>query len=297
MNFLSIISLFGYSEESPEMKVIFKQLQILTKPELEIGDRIYKKKKSGIELGFFSRYNFESQYGAPRKIFTESPQECFLRSISLGDYHQNSVFDFALPKGLLFKDKPDTVLQKLGTKAKEIGETSYGEYMAFKIEQHEWIIGFNKKRELICLNIWLMTKQELLLIEMKRLLKGQDAFIQSTRKSELEALKNKLPTLKWRKRMKQGDHLFDDKNIKAIETALLVFIDDLLLSIAKKKGAPIYAAVKRLVLHINKLNDRFNGFIETTEREELVSFIQKSVGYTGFQTEKDFDITEAVRMW
>lgn len=297
MDFYSIISLFGYSEESPEIKALLKQLQILSKPKMSIGDRVYKKKKLGIELNFVSRYNFENRYGMPKKIFTQSPEECFFQSVSFGDYAQNSVFDYELPMKLLFKDKPDTVIQKLGVKAKETGKTSYGAYMAFKIDRNEWVIGFNKNREMICLNVWLMNKQEQLLVEMKRLLKGQDAFITSNHKSELEALKSNLPTLRWRKRMKQGDNLFNETNVAAIESVLLIFWDDLFECIIKKKGASVYAAVKRLVLHINKLNNRFDGFIETTEREELVFFIQQSVNLTGFRTEKDFDITEALRTW
>lgn len=297
MDVRSIISMFGYSEESPEMKAIFKQLQILSKPELEIGDRIYKNKKMGIELNCLSRYNFESRYGEPRKIFTQSPEESFLQSVSLGNYNQNSVFNQALPVELLYKDNPGTVLKKLGVKAKEAGETTYGEYMEFKINELDWVIGFNKKRELICVHIWLMTKQERLLIEMKRLLKGQDKLITTDNQSELETMRNKLPTLKWHKRMQQGDTLFTEQNIAEVATALVAFIDDLLLCTAKKKAAPVYASVKRLVIHINKLNSRFDGFIETMEREELVPFIQQAVHYTGFQTEKNFDITEAVRMW
>jgi len=97
--------------------------------------------------------------------------------------------------------------------------------------------------------------------------------------------------------MLEGDNIFNDENITETSKELDVFIDNLKDAVLKRNSKNIYNATKKSVKLLNKLNERFDDFIETTEREELCEFIDKCIRITGFEIEKDFDITQEWREW
>lgn len=105
------------------------------------------------------------------------------------------------------------------------------------------------------------------------------------------------PTLKWKQRMDDGDGAFNKKNISDTESALDAFIENLVAATEQQKANAVYAAVKKVVSNLNKLNEKHDSFIETTEREELVEYIHSAVRLTGFAIDKETDLTEEWREW
>jgi hypothetical protein len=114
---------------------------------------------------------------------------------------------------------------------------------------------------------------------------------------KLESLKNGMPTASWRDRMSDDDDLFTDDNIEASEEALENFIDALIDLGDKPSQDDIMSCVEEVVLKFNNLNEEYDSFIETMEREELWEFIDKSARKAGLKVEKDDDITEEWREW
>ena len=75
---------------------------------------------------------------------------------------------------------------------------------------------------------------------------------------------------------------------------LTEYIDNLVVATKEKKANKVLSAVKKVVLSLNKLEQKY-GHIETIEREELCPFILDAVKTTGFQC--DYDLTEEWREW
>jgi hypothetical protein len=57
----------------------------------------------------------------------------------------------------------------------------------------------------------------------------------------------------------------------------------------------IMNAVKEVVIRINKLNEKYDDFIPTMEREDLCMFFDSAAGIAGLECEED--ITEEWREW
>lgn len=103
------------------------------------------------------------------------------------------------------------------------------------------------------------------------------------------------PTLNWRERMDDGDDMFTIANISAADKALhhyLGKIQGLNENVSQKN---LLDCVKEIVLKFNQLNEQYDYFIETTEREELVEYIVSVAELAGLKT-KD-DVTEEWREW
>ena len=103
-----------------------------------------------------------------------------------------------------------------------------------------------------------------------------------------------LPTQEWRMRMDDGDDQFTEENIAATETVLQDYMGGLshLQEPSEKK---IIKKVKEAVLCLNALNEKYDFFIETLEREELCDFLMGNASQAGLET--DEDITEEWREW
>lgn len=104
------------------------------------------------------------------------------------------------------------------------------------------------------------------------------------------------PTLRWRESMRNGDNIFTNKSIKASEAAL----NDFLSELNRIHGVPtheqVLGAIKNVVLKFNKLNKKYDDYIDTMEREELCEFFDKAIADTGFQLPEK-DLTEEWREW
>lgn len=83
--------------------------------------------------------------------------------------------------------------------------------------------------------------------------------------------KNK-PTNQWVQNDKD-DEFFTKENINAINEVLDAYIDNLVKLGANSSEEEIIKTVKEVVIRINDLNDKYNYFIETMEREDLYVFI------------------------
>lgn len=121
----------------------------------------------------------------------------------------------------------------------------------------------------------------------------------AVRKKEAEILldqhsNGKLPTALWRERMEEGDDLFTEEALVASEKALKQFVADL-KSLDTPTEQRILEKVEEVVLEFNRLNEEYDYFIETMEREELYEFIDEKARAAGL--EPDGDITEEWREW
>jgi hypothetical protein len=110
-----------------------------------------------------------------------------------------------------------------------------------------------------------------------------------------EELTKNNPTVEWKQRMDEDDDLFTDENINATNEVLNSYINSL-----KKLGdntteEDILECVKEVVINLNELNEKYDYFIETMEREELCDFIIEATSIAGFESEED--ITEEWREW
>lgn len=103
-----------------------------------------------------------------------------------------------------------------------------------------------------------------------------------------------LPTQEWRIRLDDGDEQFTEENLTATETVLHDYTNGL-SCLQEPSEKQIVEEVKKVVLHINALNEEYDFFIETLEREELQEFIMEKAQQVGLETEED--ITEEWREW
>lgn len=103
-----------------------------------------------------------------------------------------------------------------------------------------------------------------------------------------------LPTQEWRIRMDDGDDQFTEENILATETVLQDY-RVVLSNLNNPSEKEIIKKVKKTVLRLNALNEKYDFFIETLEREELYDFIMEEAQQAGLETEED--ITEEWREW
>ncbi|MEW4210146.1 hypothetical protein Q0O85_16480 [Priestia megaterium] len=110
----------------------------------------------------------------------------------------------------------------------------------------------------------------------------------------MEELKNNKPTAAWQQRM-EDDEIFTVENIKATDEILDTYINRLEGSVDKMSEQDILEYVQEIVIGLNELNEQFDYFIETLEREELCEFIVKAANAAGLETEED--ITEEWREW
>ncbi|HWO95634.1 MAG TPA: hypothetical protein VNM45_04730 [Bacillus sp. (in: firmicutes)] len=109
-----------------------------------------------------------------------------------------------------------------------------------------------------------------------------------------ELTKNK-PTVEWKQRMDEDDDPFTDENINETNMVLDSYINDLKKLGDKPTEENILECVKEVVIRLNELNDKYDYFIETMEREELYEFITEAAHIAGLESEED--ITEEWREW
>lgn len=107
-------------------------------------------------------------------------------------------------------------------------------------------------------------------------------------------INEKLPTDLWRERMEEGDDMFTDEALAASEKAMHEYISSLKL-LKNPTEKAILKKVKEIVIEFNRLNEEYDYFVETFEREELAGFIDEKAREAGL--ELDDDITEEWREW
>ncbi|CAM4204106.1 hypothetical protein [Bacillus manliponensis] len=95
--------------------------------------------------------------------------------------------------------------------------------------------------------------------------------------------------------MSDGDDIFTEENIEATEKVLHTYVTLLQRLDEREKEQTIMDCVEQVVVALNELNERYDCFIETEEREELYEFITESAAIAGLKVEED--ITEEWREW
>lgn len=292
-----IIRLFGYSDLSPEIGQLFRELGVPPgQPEMSVSWRHYTPAALDMELVFRARHNFRGDYGPHQQAYSTSYEEGFLEEVNFGSQKGLKTYPHPLPFGLRLGDKPDMVKKEMPAKGSKPVDASYGSYLAFHTEDLEVITGFDRQEELIWVGVKLLQLDFKKIRELKKNLKKQDANISAAHAEKLGALQGQLPCTRWTQRMKDGDDQFTPDNIAATTAALHHFTDTLLTAMQQKKASAIYTAVKKLVRTLNKLNEKY-GFIDTLEREELAEYIHQAVRLTGFVLEEGADLTEEWREW
>lgn len=103
------------------------------------------------------------------------------------------------------------------------------------------------------------------------------------------------PTNEWTKRMTDGDDIFNLENIEATIKVLDSYIKNLIKLGVKPKKKEIMKFVKEVVISLNEINDKYDYFIETMEREELCEYFIEAANIAGLVS--DEDITEEWREW
>lgn len=111
----------------------------------------------------------------------------------------------------------------------------------------------------------------------------------------LQDLKNSKPTEEWRESLEEGDELFTEESIAESERVLDQFIDGLISLGDTGNEEEIMRLVEKAVTEFNTLNEKYDYYIETLEREDLCDFIMEAVSLAGLET--DEDITEEWREW
>jgi hypothetical protein len=108
---------------------------------------------------------------------------------------------------------------------------------------------------------------------------------------------NDNPVHRWRERMHDGDATFDENNLALADAEIAAFIEKIRLAVGKKSPTQIVNALKDCVKRLNRLSRKHGHFIETSEREELVPYLNAIVSATGLQFEEGFDPTFEWREW
>ncbi|NDI35370.1 hypothetical protein [Chengkuizengella sediminis] len=103
------------------------------------------------------------------------------------------------------------------------------------------------------------------------------------------------PSLIWKERMDEDDDIFTEEILNAVNETLDAYIDCLKRINSNSKEKEIMNCVKKVVLKLNDLDEEYDYFIETMEREELYEFIDKGARIAGLEC--DGDITEEWRDW
>lgn len=298
MTYQSIINLFGYSEFSPEVKAIFPKLHIpVDRPEMSICWRTFQSEKWDVALTFRAKNNYNCDYGPVMKEYTNENDESFLEEIIFGGTGRGIKYPDDLPFNLIFGDSPELVQQKISIKKSESRPASYGSYMVFNLEDYWLLTAFDFDKKLIWLRIKIHEQSFKRKRDLTKSLRLQNKNLSISNFHELQLLKKISPAVAWRIRMKDGDDNLTAKNIEESEKLLSAFLDKLLVATEQKNARSIFVAAKKVTQGFNKLNDRYNNFIETLEREELVDYIHKAIRMTGFKIEPEIDFTEEWREW
>ena len=103
------------------------------------------------------------------------------------------------------------------------------------------------------------------------------------------------PTLKWKENIDDEDGMYSKVVVDETNEVLDRFIQQLRNIGQDNIEAEAKTSVKETILELNQLNKKYNGFIESVERDELCDFIEQAISILGISTEED--ITEEWREW
>lgn len=309
MKFEKFADLIGHSVHHHDFKALLKELGIHDTPEARLKGYILNttlrdmdipnvyNKELGVEFRFMVRRGWDEE--DLKSIFTDNEYELIIKQVSFSKIFSNTIYPFGLFSG----DDDKTVSQKIDEKpARKSKQNPKGYVYTYYKDNLEILVYFsiNKRIETLFMSIQdAIVKKN---VKLHSSLKGQAKNISSEHLNELMSLKYSMPTIAWLERnTTSSDHgevpVFSLKTIGSANQILTEFLTSLENAVKNNKASQIQQAIKKTVKAFNKLNTKDSQFIETLEREELVEYITKAVGFTGFKIEKGADITEEWREW
>jgi len=300
-----LTELLGKSILSDELKSFMASFDLPTNPELHFDfsgnayDTSVDNKNKGIYLNFDGYVRYNPQYGEPSKRLDTSKDELFLDEITIDNnfYEKREPSPVELPFNLQLGDSKEIVLEKLGNKPYDKSRASYGHCWWTLFAEFRILTALSSEFELIWVRIMKLTLDEKEKIKLKKHLSEQNKKIKVENSTKVLEYLDKLPTVEWKRRKDEGDDLFTKDGIADVEGLLKEYVVNLANLTSKKKATNIYNSAKKVVTSLNKINAKNNGFVETMEREELCEFINTVIRVTGFEVDKDVDLTEEWREW
>jgi len=304
-NKLELTELLGKSILSDDLKFFMNQFDLPTDPKLNLDyqgnayDTRSDNESKGIYLNFDGYIRYKYNYGEPTQRFGTSKDELFLFEVTIENifYNNKKPLPIELPFNLQFDDHKEIVLQKLGKKPYEKSQSSYGYSWWTRFDGFRILTALNPEFKLIWIRIIKLTLNEQEKEKIKKFLNQQRKNIRSENSQKILDYLNKLPTYLWKHRKDDGDYFFKDHGIAEVESLLKNYLHRLADLTTQKKAENIYNSIKKIVVSLNKINDKNGGFIETVEREELSDFINNVLRETGLDIDKNIDLTEEWREW
>jgi len=302
---MEIQDLLGRPIHSPGIKDFFAQYHLPQKPNPEYdayGNLFWVRvnnEENTIRCLFTGYVRYARTYGEPIGNYNKDKDQLILHEMTI--YPQatpnGKIPEKDLPFALNIGDDKKTIEQKIGKKltGKRLSNNG-GTFYEIFFEEFRLLLALNPNEQLNWLTIFKLDLYEKERIRLKALLKSQNKNIDPNRIPEIQAFLSETPITQWRKRMAEGDDMFSEESITAVETALIEYVQTLCKTVQKKNATTVYNSMGKLVKTLNKINDKY-GLIETMEREELCDWLNTLIRKTGLELADNVDITDEYREW
>jgi hypothetical protein len=262
---------------------------------------------NGFGLSADALCSYTSNYEQVRSRYLPDDQERIVTQICFTGLDtimmEQRSYVLPLPLGLAFGDGADVVSRKLGTEPTRQGKgTTPPDFSAerfvwwYEVDGLEVIAKFDVNLALMAVYLLPINRGAIQAKKRRASLQKESENILPGNVGKVEALRANIPTPRWREALAEGDKLFNEPDIAEAEALLNTFIDDVKAGIITTSAPAIYEAVKRVILGLNKIQER-SGMIETLERDELGVLIDEVVAATGFKIAEGEDITSEWREW
>ena len=302
---MEIQDLLGRPIHSPEIKEFLSHYHLPQNPNPEYDAygnlfwvRVNNEEKT-IRCLFTGYVRYAPAYGEPIGNYDKEKDQLILHEITIYPLAtpNGKIPEMALPFGLNIGDDKKTIEQKIGKKltGKRIANDGGSFYEPF-FDEFRLLLALDSKEQLRWLMLFKLELYEKERIRLKALLKSQNKNIDSNRIPEIQAFLSETPIPQWRQRMAEGDDMFSEESITAVETPLTEYVQTLCEAVQKKNATTVYNSMGKLVKKLNKINDKY-GLIETMEREELCEWMNAIIRKTGLELADDVDITDEYREW
>ena len=302
---MEIQDLLGRPIHSPEIKDFFAQYYLPQNPEPEYdayGNLFWVRvnnEENTIRYLFTGYVRYARTYGEPIGNYNKDKDQLILHEMTI--YPQatpnGKIPEKDLPFALNIGDDKKTIEQKIGKKltGKRLSNNG-GTFYEIFFEEFRLLLALNPNEQLNWLTIFKLDLYEKERIRLKALLKSQNNNIDPNRIPKIQAFLSETPIAQWRQRMAEGDDMFSEESITAVETVLTEYVQRLCEAVHKKNATTVYNSMGKLVKKLNKINDKY-GLIETMEREELCEWMNIIIRKTGLELEDNVDITDEYREW
>jgi hypothetical protein len=313
---INYFALLGQPLETPELQAIISDYQLQD----EFKDFNKNLEKSWREDGSFTEEQLENlraqgtfdrpehkavfscidaeteSYAQLRIDLTRKPKLTNpLTTDSIGFYDD---FTGEFPCGLSQDTDYETV--NLGIKI-SFEKNPYGGFgKDFLVEGCVVSLYFDDEKQFKSVTLKTLDPHTALLIQFKKDLSAQKTNINANFSAKNLNLPS--PVIAWRQRIAgdgvaPGDNIFTEDNLAASQNVLNDFLAEVQTASAKKSPTQLLVAVKNVVKSLNKITKKMSNFIETSEREELVPYIENVVKAAGLQIPQGLDITLEWRDW